>query len=347
MNFNRRRFLATSAAALAASTQGTLFTACSQQPEESASAAGGNEPLFQISLAQWSLHKALKAGELDNLDWPKFTKETFGIGAVEWVNQFFYVEHETLGYQPKDQAYLAEMKKRVDDLGMRSLLIMCDRVGNLGHPDAAKRTAAVEGHYAWLEAAKFLGCHSLRVNAASDASLNPEKQADLCTEGLRRLSEKAATYGLNVIVENHGGLSSNGAWLAQVIKNVGLDNCGTLPDFGNFYIARNRGNAEQWEKEKALYAGDPAYAEDKKGLYYDRYLGMKDLMPYAKGVSAKAHDFDEQGNEIHTDFAKVMGIVKDAGYRGFVGIEYEGSELGEVEGIKKTKALLDRVFAEV
>lgn len=347
MNFNRRRFLATSAAALAASTQGTLFTACSQQPEETAGGAGGNEPLFQISLAQWSLHKALKAGELDNLDWPKFTKETFGIEAVEWVNQFFYVEHETLGYQPKDQAYLAEMKKRVDDLGMRSLLIMCDRVGNLGHPDAAKRTAAVEGHYAWLEAAKFLGCHSLRVNAASDASLNPEKQADLCTEGLRRLSEKAATYGLNVIVENHGGLSSNGAWLAQVIKNVGLDNCGTLPDFGNFHVARNRGNAEQWEKEKALYAGDPAYAEDEKGLYYDRYLGMRDLMPYAKGVSAKAHDFDEQGNEIHTDYAKVMKIVKDAGYRGFVGIEYEGSELGEVEGIKKTKALLDRVFTEV
>lgn len=347
MNFNRRRFLATSAAALAASTQGSLFTACSQQPEETAGGTDGNEPLFQVSLAQWSLHRTLKAGGLDHLDWPQFTKETFGIEAVEWVNQFFFVEHDTLGYQPKDQAYLAEMKKRVDDLGMKSLLIMCDRVGNLGHPDAAKRTAAVEGHYAWLEAAKFLGCHSLRVNAASDASLNPEKQADLCTEGLRRLSEKAATYGLNVIVENHGGLSSNGAWLAQVIKNVGLDNCGTLPDFGNFYVARNRGNAEQWEKDKALYAGDPAYAEDEKGLYYDRYLGMKDLMPYAKGVSAKAHDFDEQGNEIHTDYVKVMEIVKESGYRGFVGIEYEGSELGEVEGIKKTKALLDRVFAEL
>ncbi len=347
MNFNRRRFLATSAAALAASTQGTLFTACSQQPEETAGGTGGNEPLFQVSLAQWSLHRALKAGELDHLDYPKFTKETFGIEAVEWVNQFFFVEHETLGYQPKDQAYLAEMKKRVDDLGMRSLLIMCDRVGNLGHPDAAKRTAAVEGHYAWLEAAKFLGCHSLRVNAASDTSLNPEKQADLCTEGLRRLSEKAATMGLNVIVENHGGLSSNGAWLAGVIKNVGLDNCGTLPDFGNFYVARNRGNAEQWEKDKALYAGDPAYSEDEKGLAYDRYLGMKDLMPYAKGVSAKSHDFNEAGDEIHSDYLKIMGIVKDAGYRGHVGIEYEGSVLSEVEGIKKTKALLEKVFAQL
>ncbi len=348
MDYNRRRFLATSAAALAASTQGVLFTACSQQPEDSAGGgAGGSEPPFQASLAQWSLHRTLFAGKMDNLDWPKFTKETFGIEAVEWVNQFFSVEHETLGYQPKDQAHLAEMKQRVDDLGMRSLLIMCDRVGNLGHPDAAKRTAAVEGHYAWLEAAKFLGCHSLRVNAASDASLNPEKQADRCAEGLRRLSEKAATYGLNVIVENHGGLSSNGAWLAQVIKSVGLDNCGTLPDFGNFYVVRNRGDAEQWEKAKAPYAGDPAYAEDEKGLHYDRYLGMKDLMPYAKGVSAKAHDFDEQGNEIHTDYVKAMKIVKESGYRGYVGIEYEGSELGEVEGIKKTKALLDRVFAEV
>lgn len=344
MNCNRRRFLATSAAALAATTQGTLFTACSQQSEE---AASGKEALFKISLAQWSLHRALRAGELDPLDFPKFTKETFSIEAVEWVNQFFFVDHDTLGAQPKEQSYLAEMKKRVDDLGMKSLLIMCDRVGSLGHSDAAKRTAAVEGHYAWLEAAKFLGCHSIRVNAASDGSLSPEQQADLCSDGLRRLSEKAAEYDLNVIVENHGGLSSNGAWLAKVIQNVGLKNCGTLPDFGNFYVVRNRGDAEQWEKAKAPFAGDPAYAEDELGLYYDRYLGMKDLMPFAKGVSAKAHDFDEQGNEIHTDYLQAMKIVKDSGYRGYVGIEYEGSELGEVEGIKKTKALLDRVFAEV
>ena len=345
MNPDRRRFLATSASALAFSTGG-LFTACSRKAEEEESTGSVEDgPQFEISLAQWSMHKALKAGELDNLDYPKFTKETFGIHAVEWVNQFFFVEHATLGYQPKEQSYLAEMKKRVDDLGMTSVLIMCDRVGNLGNPDTAKRNAAVEGHFAWLDAAKFFGCHSLRVNAASDPKLTPEQQADHCTAGLRQLSEKAATYGLNVIVENHGGLSSNGAWLAQVIKNVGLDNCGTLPDFGNFYVVKNRGNAEQYEKEKAAYAGDPAYTEDETGLGYDRYLGTEELMPYAKGVSAKAHDFDAQGNEVHTDFVKMMGIVKASGYRGHVGIEYEGSELGEVEGIKKTKALLERVFA--
>jgi len=343
MKPDRRRFLTASAATLA-SAAGGVFTGCSEKPGETMNESIEAGPKFQISLAQWSLHRALKEGKLDHLDYAKFTKETFGIDAVEWVNQFFYVEHATMGYQPKDQAYLAEMKKRIDGLGMKSVLIMCDRVGNLGNPDAVKRTAAVEGHYAWLEAAKFLGCHSIRVNAASDASLNPEKQSDLCTEGLRRLSEKAATMGLNVIVENHGGLSSNGAWLALTIKNVGLENCGTLPDFGNFYVAKNRGDAGQYEKEKALYAGDPAYTETEKGLSYDRYLGTRELMPYAKGVSAKSHDFDAVGNEIHTDYVKMMGIVKEAGYTGYVGIEYEGDVLGEVEGIQKTKALLERVF---
>lgn len=341
MKLNRRRFLSTSASAL---TAGGFLSSCSESGED---APGTAESPFKISLAQWSLNKAIKAGQLDNLDYPKFTKENFGLNAIEWVNQFFFVEDPKLGYQPKDQAYLADMKKRCDDLGVTSVLIMCDRVGNLGDPDISKRTAAVEGHYKWLDAAKFLGCHSIRVNAASDTSLNPENQADLCTEGLRRLSEHAAPMGLGVIVENHGGLSSNGAWLAKVIKNVGLDNCGTLPDFGNFYVVKNRGNAEQYEKEKALYLGDPAYKEDPKGLTYDRYQGTKELMPYAKGVSAKAHDFDAEGNEIHTDFTKMMQIVKGSGYRGYVGIEYEGNELDEVEGIRKTIALLERTFTVV
>ncbi len=341
MNLNRRRFLTTSVSAL---TTGGFLSACSESGEGVRSDAGAP---FKISLAQWSLNRTIKAGQLDNLDYPKFTKETFGLNAIEWVNQFFFVEDARLGYQPKDSAYLTEMKKRCDDTGVTSLLIMCDRVGNLGAPDVTKRTAAVEGHYKWLDAAKLLGCHSIRVNAASDAGLNPENQADLCTEGLRRLAEHAAPMELSVIVENHGGLSSNGAWLANVIKNVGLENCGTLPDFGNFYVAKNRGNAEQYEKEKAAYLGDPAYKEDVGGLAYDRYLGTGELMPYAKGVSAKAHDFDAEGNETHTDFTKMMRIVKESGYRGYIGIEYEGNALGEVEGIKKTISLLERSFAAV
>jgi len=197
---------------------------------------------------------------------------------------------------------------------VKSLLIMIDGEGNLGDPDEAKRKLAVENHYRWVEAAKFLGCHSIRVNAASKGEY--EEQLKLAADGLRRLSEFGAKHGLNVIVENHGGLSSNGKWLASVIKTVDLPNCGTLPDFGNFGA-------------------------------YDRYEGVRETMPFAKGVSAKSHDFDDEGNETKTDYFKMMKIVLDAGYKGYVGIEYEGSKLDEPAGIRATKKLLERVIAKL
>lgn len=341
-----RRALLKSSAALVSG--GWLSTSCEKQNRAAeAPKEGGPTSRFQISLAEWSLHKALQAGELDNLDFPKIARETFGIEGIEWVNQFFYVENEKLGYQPKDQAYLAEMKKRAGDLGVRSVLIMCDRVGNLGDPAEDKRTHSVEGHFAWVEAAKFLGCHSIRVNARSDDKLSPEQQRDLCVDGLGRLAEFAAEHGIGVIVENHGGLSSNGAWLASVMKGVKLDNCGTLPDFGNFFVAKNRGNVEQYTKEKAPYEGDPIYRESPAGLEYDRYQGVEDLMPFAKGVSAKAHDFNDQGEETNTDYLKMMKIVAASEYSGYIGIEYEGSVLPEIEGIRKTKALLEKTIAAV
>nr|WP_228350269.1 sugar phosphate isomerase/epimerase family protein [Rhodocaloribacter litoris] len=264
--------------------------------------------LYEISLAQWSLHRALFAKELDPLDFPKVTRQTFGLDAVEYVNTF-YREHAT------DRAYFAELKKRCEGEGVRSLLIMCDGEGHLGDPDEAKRLQAVENHRKWLEAAQFLGCHSIRVNAQSAGSY--DEQMRLAADGLRRLAELGDTYGLNVIVENHGGLSSNGAWLAGVMKLVDHPRCGTLPDFGNFRIADDN--------------------------WYDRYQGVAELMPYAKAVSAKSHDFDKEGNEIHTDYFRMMRIVLDAGYRGYVGIEYEGDGLSEEDGIRATKALLVRV----
>jgi L-ribulose-5-phosphate 3-epimerase len=341
----RRDFLKSSSAIVAG---GWLSTSCDKQNSSAEIPTGGGKAKrFQISLAEWSLHKALRAGELDNLEFPKIARESFGIDAVEWVNQFFSVDDEKLGYQPKDQAYLAEMKKRADDLGVRSVLIMCDRVGNLGDPAEDKRSHSVEGHFAWVEAAKFLGCHSIRVNARSDDKLSPEQQRDLCVDGLRRLSEFAADHGIGVIVENHGGLSSNGAWLASVMKGVGLENCGTLPDFGNFFVAKNRGDVEQYKKEKAVYEGDPIYQETEAGLEYDRYQGVEDLMPFAKGVSAKSHDFNDQGEEIHTDYLKMMKIIAASEYTGHIGIEYEGSVLPEIEGIRKTKELLEKTIAAV
>ena len=270
------------------------------------------EPLFRISLAEWSLHRTLFAGKLDHLDFARTANNDFGVKAVEYVNQFFKDK-------ATDQKYLREMKKRTSDLGVRNVLIMIDDEGALGDPDEARRKKAVENHYKWVEAARFLGCHSIRVNAQSEGSY--EDQLERAADGLRRLTAFGAEHQINVIVENHGGLSSNGAWLATVMKKVGHPRCGTLPDFGNF----NLGNGQQ----------------------YDRYKGVQELMPFAKGVSAKSNDFDERGNEIRTDYRRMMKIVVDAGYKGYVGIEYSGDRLSEPEGIRATKNLLERVRADL
>ena len=268
--------------------------------------------LFQISLAQWSLHRALFSKQLDNLDFARAAKNDYGIDAVEYVNQFFKDK-------AKDNKYLAEMKKRARDLGVKSRLIMIDGEGALGDADNAKRTQAVENHYKWVEAAKFLGCFCIRVNAQSSGSY--DEQMERAADGLRKLTEFGADHKISVIVENHGGLSSNGLWLASVIKKVNHPRCGTLPDFGNF----NLGNGEE----------------------YDRYKGVKELMPFAKAVSAKTHDFDERGNETHTDYKRMMRIVLDAGYHSYLGIEYEGEKMSEPEGIRATKRLLERVHSEL
>ncbi len=330
-SFNRRDFIK----GLSLTTGGVALGGL-----PSFAADGGGESPFKVSLAEWSLHTGLKAGEIDHMNFSKMAKEDFGISAVEYVNQFFMDK-------VKDMAYLGEMEQRAADLGVTNVLIMCDNVGNLGNPDDAKRTEAVEGHYAWVDAAKFLGCHSIRVNARSDDKLSNDEQKKLCVDGLGRLSAFAKDKGIGVIVENHGGLSSNGAWLAAVMTEVGMDNCGTLPDFGNFYVAKSAWGEKRYNAALERFGDDPAYTKSETGLEFDRYKGIELLMPFAKGVSAKSHDFNEAGDEIHTDYRKAMQIVKDSGYTGYVGIEYEGKELSEPDGVKATKALLDKVFAEL
>jgi len=260
---------------------------------------------FNISLAEWSLHRALWNNELDHLDFARTAREDYGVEAVEYVNQFF-MDKAT------DQEYLQEMKNRAENEGVRSLLIMCDREGSLGDPDDQARTQAVENHYKWVEAAQFLGCHSIRVNARSSGSY--DEQMKLAADGLQRLTEFAEDYQINVIVENHGGLSSNAEWLTGVMDMVDHPRCGTLPDFGNFDIDED--------------------------TTYDRYKGVTQLMPYAKAVSAKTYSFDNQGNEETIDYLRMMRIVTEAGYHGYVGIEYEGDGLSEPEGIMATKELL-------
>jgi sugar phosphate isomerase/epimerase len=295
MRWNRREFLQTSAAGFGVAPFAPLFQGAKPAP------------LFKISLAQWSFHRAIGAKDMDHLDFARVAKRDFGIEAIEYVNSFFKDK-------ATDAAYLAEMNRRAAGEGVYQHLIMCDGEGRLGDPDAAKRTQAVDNHRKWIDAAKTLGCITIRVNAASDGSF--EEQQKLAADGLARLTEIGAAASINVVVENHGGLSSNGQWLSGVMKMVHHPRCGTLPDFGNFYE-------------------------------YDRYQGVADMMPFAKAVSAKTHDFDAEGNETTKDYRRLMKIVLDAGFHSWVGIEYEGTRLPEREGVAGTLKLLERIRTEM
>ncbi len=301
MTVSRRRFLKTGTYAAAATITGGHLPACAGNIGKT------NHQHFQISLAEWSLHRTLRQGKLDNLRFPQYAKDTFGIRAVEYVNAFFK-QHA------KDKTYLKDLKSRTDSEGIRNVLIMCDGEGLLGTSSGKARAKTVDNHKKWVEAARFLGCHSIRVNAAGPGTR--EELAKRVTESLQALSSFAKDMDINITVENHGGFSSDGAWLAGVLKAVHMPNCGSLPDFGNFYN-------------------------------YDRYQGLTDLMPFAKGVSAKSRRFDDHGNELETDFLKAMKIVAASGYKGYIGIEYEGRKLTEDQGIIATKKLLDRVLRQL
>lgn len=269
---------------------------------------------FRISLAQWSLHRAFQGRSQPVLDPADFAAIARGyeIDAVEYVNTFYRA-------RARDGAFWRELRLRAEDVGVQSLLIMCDGLGEVGHPDLERRRATVENHVPMLEAAAALGCHAIRVNAQSAGTR--EEQAELAADGLRRLCERADPYGLSVLVENHGGWSSHGAWLADVIHRVQHARIGTLPDFGSFRIDREE--------------------------TYDRYLGVAELMPSARAVSAKSYDFDAAGEETTIDYTRMLRLVVGAGYRGYIGIEYEGNRLTEPEGIRATKALLERLQQEL
>ncbi|RZL15063.1 MAG: twin-arginine translocation signal domain-containing protein [Pedobacter sp.] len=273
--------------------------------------AGAKKEFFKISLAEWSFHKALFGGKMTNLEFPMRAKKEFGINIVEYVSPFFN-KKET------DAAYLKELLTITKNEGIQNHLIMVDGEGELGDLDTAKRTKAIENHYKWVDAAKTLGCLTVRVNAAGNCSEQDVKTA--VVDGLGRLTEHAKKSNINIIVENHGGYSSDGKWLADVMKQVNSSYCGTLPDFGNFKIS------------------------DEK--QYDMYQGVKDLMPFAKGISAKTFKFDKNGNEPDIDYTKMFKIIHDAKFSGIVGIEWEGDGFSEEEGIKKTKALLEKVLKQ-
>jgi sugar phosphate isomerase/epimerase len=339
MNTNRRQFINQ----LGLATAGLSLVSIDQLLANNAA-----KFTFDISLAEFSFASELYGGKMTNMDFPARAKNDYDISILEYVSGFFNNKHT-------DQTYLNELKKRCDDLGMKNHLIMVDGE-NLTALDAAARQKAVESHYPWVDAAKFLGCTAIRVNLGDAMAMlsgkkeegTPEQLSTAAVDGYGKLLEYAGKAGLNVIVENHFGVSTDPDWLVGVMKQLPAKNKGLLPDFGNFCAERSK----------------PATL-DIKGFMattcvkeHDRYEGVKKMMPYAKGISAKTHRFDDKGNDPETDFIKIFNIIKASGWTGgIVGIEYEGGLMRDIggdmtkptndEGIRQTKALLEKVLEEL
>lgn len=278
---------------------------------------------LEISLAEWSLHRGLKGGTIDHLDFPSLASKQFGINVVEYVNGCFGSYKRDFKEAGKDMAYLRELLKRSKDAGVTNHLIMVDEEGFLAIPNDKERLNAVENHKKWIDAARFLGCRTVRVNLHGPGESAAKKTASI--DSLSRLGDFAKPMNINIVVENHGSDSSKGFWVADVMRQVNKSNVGTLPDFGNFCISHEWGTTQ----------GECAEM-------YDRYKGIAELLPFAKGVSAKSYDFDVNGEQPKIDYKKLIGLVKASGFNGFIGIEFEGETQSEEDGIRKTKALLQK-----
>lgn len=287
--------------------------------------ADNQHPNLKISLAEWSLHRALQAGTIDNLDFPHIARTVYGIDTVEYVNGFFGGKEKDFKEAGKDPVYLGELLKRSKDEGVHNHLIMVDDEGFLALPSDKERLQAIDNHKKWIEAAKFLGCATVRVNLHGEGATADKKIASI--DSLSRLGEFAKPLNVNVVVENHGSDSSKGDWLVQVMKGVNKSNVGLLPDFGNFCISHPWGSTQEGCETA-----------------YDRYKGIQEMLAFAKGVSAKTYDFSDTGEQPLMDYKKLLGIVKASGFKGYIGVEFEGNTQSEDSGIINTIALIKKYW---
>jgi sugar phosphate isomerase/epimerase len=282
-----------------------------------------NKLLPKISLAQWSLHRAFMEGRLKAVDFASISKNSFNISAVEYVNQFY-------APKAKDESFWNQMKRNADNEGVESLLIMVDNEGLLGDTKIAERERAVENHYKWIHAAKLMGCHSIRINAFTNSSV-PAEIKDALVKGLGDLALYGAKEGIHILIENHGLHTSDADFMVGIIKAVNTPYLGTLPDFGNWCLNAEWGSTQGNACTKL----------------YDPYDGVSKFLPYAKGVSAKSYNFDDAGYDTVNDYPSLLKLVKEHGYDGYIGIEYEGAVLSEEAGIRATKTLIEKVWQQV
>jgi sugar phosphate isomerase/epimerase len=302
-----------------------LIFSC-QNPKKSTPDA---EPFFKMSLAQWSFNKSFRSGGVSPYEFARLASE-LGFEGLEYVNQLY---PDVMDSEDKSAAIAAFVEKNnvlAAQYKLQNVLIMIDSEGDLASSDENTRSEAIANHKLWIDAANQMGCSAVRLNLFGES--DPEKWVANSILSLTDLADYAADKKIDVIVENHGRLSSNVPVLMKVINGTGKSNCGTLPDFGNFCIAE--------EGYGSLFDGSCKE-------FYDPYKGVSEMIVKAFGVSAKSYDFDEEGNETTLDYNRLIKIVKDAGYKGFVGVEYEGSRLSEEEGIIATKTLLEKIGAKL
>jgi len=303
----------------------TGFVSCKNETKKE----GETQKLFfDLSLAQWSLNRSFREGGISPYEFAKLANE-MGFTGLEYVSQLYKDVYESEDKAAALAAFVEKNNTLAAQYKMKNVLIMIDGEGDLSSSDEEERTTAEENHKQWIDTAHQMGCSAIRVN------LHGEKDEALWIENsiksLNTLASYAEPLGVNVIVENHGGKSSNAGLLMKVINQVSYSNCGTLPDFGNFCLSENWGSLK----------------DNKCDNPYDPYLGVSEMLPKAFGMSAKSFEFDAEGEETILDYHKLLSIIKEGGYTGFIGVEFEGDGLSEKEGIMATKRLLEKAAAKL
>ena len=295
---------------------------------------------MDIGLQMYSFAPLIMQGKFDLLGFPDLVKNTYGInGAEYWSIPFMGREN--------DRDFLNDLKRRSDDNGVDNLIILVDDIDiktmqsgpSLASSNKNDRDTAIDYHKKWVDVAKNIGCHSIRINLRSEEE-NDQKILENSSESISKLIEFSKQDIISIVIENHGGITGDADWLVSLMKNVDSKHLGTLPDFGTYNFCIKRGNLN--------FQSLSENCEDQ----YDKYLGVKKLMPYAKGVSAKSHEFDKDGEELSTNYSRMIKIISESNYKGYITIEYEGAMKGMFggegtylsphEGILATKKLINK-----
>ncbi len=273
---------------------------------------------IEIGLSTWSLHRHMgpikrqvvtDTGEkhewteeypedVSLLDFAGFARKEYGLTHLELIQ---------MSFPSTEASYLKKLRSAVEAAEAVIENVPID-VGDICELAPERRAEHVRNIKSWMDVAAAIGSRAVRVNTGP--SREGSDALALAVESCKRLAEHADKLGLNVLIENHGGISSDPQLLKQLIESVSTERMGACPDFGGF--------------DEAI-----------------RYDGLQKIMPLAKLVHAKSYAFDEHGEETAIDYARCMQIVKNSGFSGVLSIEYEGDGNAS-EGIKKTKELILR-----